>query len=94
MTDGAATLIVRAGNRVRRAECRAGDTILDALRRAEIDIPTQCEKAYCGSCMFQLVKGEISLRINDVLSAEDLAEGYRLACQGVAATPEVEIELL
>jgi 3-ketosteroid 9alpha-monooxygenase subunit B len=28
---------------------------------------------------------------NEVLEAEDLAEGYILACQSVALTPEVSI---
>jgi 3-ketosteroid 9alpha-monooxygenase subunit B len=28
---------------------------------------------------------------NEVLEAEDLAEGYILACQAVALTPEVSI---
>lgn len=87
-------IIVRQGNRSTRIDCDPGQTILDALRRAAIPIPTQCEKAYCGSCMYQLIRGTVELRINDVLSDSDLAEGYRLACQGIPMGTDVEIELL
>jgi 3-ketosteroid 9alpha-monooxygenase subunit B len=86
-------IIVRKGQRLFRANHRAGDTVLETLRRASIDITTQCEQAYCGSCIFELVRGEVELRLNSVLSEEDLASGMRLACQGVPRGAIVEIEI-
>lgn len=86
-----AEIIVHLGRRVLRAPHRPGDTVLETLRRAEIPIGTQCEQAYCGSCIFELRKGEVKLRLNDVLSERDLADGLRLACQGVPRGEEVEI---
>ncbi len=91
--EATTVLVVRHGRRVSNIPCRPGETILQTLRRANIHIPTQCERAYCGSCMFQLLQGEVVLRFNDVLSDADLAEGVRLACQGIATGPLVEIEL-
>jgi 3-ketosteroid 9alpha-monooxygenase subunit B len=87
-------IIVRIGNRIVRAPHRAGDSVLDTLRRAEIPISTQCEQAYCGTCIFQLLQGEVRLRVNDVLGEADLATGLRLACQGVPEGEIVEIELI
>ncbi|MDO9443195.1 MAG: 2Fe-2S iron-sulfur cluster-binding protein [Beijerinckiaceae bacterium] len=86
-------IIVHTTQGVRSARHRRGDTVLETLRKADIDIQTQCERAYCGSCIFQLIDGEIFLRINEVLSESDLADGMRLACQGVPEGDRVEIEL-
>jgi ferredoxin len=85
---------VRTGRQVKTAPYRQGDTVLETLRRAEIAMPSQCEQAYCGTCMFELVCGEVRLRLNQVLSEKDLTEGLRLACQGVPYGDVVEIQLL
>jgi hypothetical protein len=39
------------------------------------------------------VQGEVALRENHVLSDEDLASGYTLACQGVPSSAVCEIEV-
>ena len=85
---------VRTGRQVKTAPYRHGDTVLETLRRAEIAMASQCEQAYCGTCIFELVCGEVRLRLNQVLSEKDLAQGLRLACQGVPCGDIVEIELL
>ena len=38
-----------------------------------------------------VVAGEVEMAHNEVLEAEDLADGYILACQAVPLTPEVRI---
>ena len=86
-------IVVRIGHRVFRAPHLPGDTVLATLRRAGLPISTQCEQAYCGTCVFELRKGDVLLRHNDVLTEADLASGLRLACQGVPEGEIVEIEL-
>lgn len=86
-------ILVHVGRRILHAPHHRGDTVLETLRRAEIAIPTQCEQAYCGSCAFELLRGEVKLKLNDVLSEQDLSSGMRLACQGVPRGEIVEIEL-
>lgn len=86
-------ILVRKGHRVIRAPHRAGDTVLETLRRADIAIPTQCEQAYCGTCVIELLRGEVEMRVNTVLDEKDIASGMRLACQGVPRGEIVEIEI-
>jgi 3-ketosteroid 9alpha-monooxygenase subunit B len=45
----------------------------------------------CGACACQLTGGEVQMAHNEVLEDEDLADGYILACEAVALTPEVSI---
>ena len=74
-----------------------GPMVLDALIKIKNEIdPTltfrrSCREGICGACACQLTGGEVEMAHNEVLEAEDLAEGYILACQSVALTPEVSI---
>lgn len=87
------TIKVRTGLKRIEVSYQAGDTIVETLRRADVDIMTQCEQGYCGTCMVQVLKGEIEMRVNDALGEADLDDGMRLACQGEPRGDVVEIEL-
>jgi len=66
-------------------EVEKGTVLLDAIRKAGIRISCICGgEGECGTCRVILEKGEvrdISSRYERWLSAEEIAEGYRLACQ-------------
>ena len=87
-------VLVHLNGRTHRLRYHPGDTLLETMRRAGILTPFVCEQGLCGTCMARLVKGKVSLRENHVLSDDDLASGYTLACQGVPSSSECEIEVL
>jgi 3-ketosteroid 9alpha-monooxygenase subunit B len=87
----AATLEVRLDGQTRRLPWPAGTRMLDVLIDEGLDPPFSCREGVCGACACQLTGGEVGMAHNEVLEAEDLAEGYILACQAVALTPEVSI---
>lgn len=68
----------------RRGPCPDGGTLLDAARNLGVDLASVCGgSGSCGSCRVQLVAGTLApLTLNEEaeLSAEELAQGYRLAC--------------
>lgn len=88
-----AEIIVHLAGRTHRLAYRAGATLLDTMREAGLPAPFLCEQALCGTCMVRVVRGEVTLRENHVLGEDDLAHGYRLACQGVPVGPICEIEV-
>ncbi|MFD2740052.1 cytochrome P450/oxidoreductase [Sulfitobacter aestuarii] len=55
----------------------ADATMLDALRRAGIDVPSDCEEGLCGSCEVEVLEGEIDHR-DKVLSEGEKREGGRM----------------
>jgi len=69
----------------------AGVRMLDVLIDAGLDAPYSCRQGICGACACQLTGGEVEMAHNEVLEQADLDEGYILACQAVAVTPEVSI---
>lgn len=85
--------MVHLGGRTHRIAYEPGETLLEAMRRAGLSAPFLCEQAMCGTCMVRCLQGEVILRENHVLSEDDLAHGYRLACQGIAAGTICEIEI-
>ncbi|WP_062270591.1 ferredoxin--NADP reductase [Endozoicomonas arenosclerae] len=58
-----------------------GDTVLKSMLKAGIDAPFSCEEGMCGACMCEIEGGESQLGINEVLTDEELEEGWTLACQ-------------
>ena len=55
----------------------ADQTVLQALRGANIDIPSDCEEGLCGSCEAIVLDGDVDHR-DVVLSAPERAAGHRM----------------
>jgi ring-1,2-phenylacetyl-CoA epoxidase subunit PaaE len=71
---------------------RTGDeSILDAATRAGIDLPFSCKAGVCSTCRTKLVHGEVDMAQNYALEDWELAQGFILACQSRAKTPEIEL---
>lgn len=59
-------------------------TLLDFLRGKGIDAPFSCKEGACSACSCRILKGAVTMRNNQILEAEDLEEGWVLACQADA----------
>jgi len=72
----------------RRALCEPGLTILEIARRAGVQLAAVCGGVgTCGQCKVQIREGKVSTLSGteiEVLSASEIENGYRLACQAVA----------
>jgi 3-ketosteroid 9alpha-monooxygenase subunit B len=69
----------------------AGETLLETARRAGLSPPFSCEAGNCGTCMARLTEGTATMRNNDVLEEDELADGYILTCQAVPDTASVTV---
>jgi 3-ketosteroid 9alpha-monooxygenase subunit B len=87
----AATLRVTLDGEVRSLAWPAGVRMLDLLIDADLDPPYSCREGICGACACQLTDGKVDMASNEVLDDADLADGYILACQSVALSPEVSV---
>ncbi len=70
---------------------RPGTTLLEHLESKGIKAPYSCREGECSACALRLLEGEVTMRANDVLEEEDLADGIRLACQSEAASEKVKV---
>jgi len=68
-----------------------GETLLETARRAGLEPPFSCEAGNCGTCMAKLEEGHATMRVNDALEDDEVAEGYILTCQGVPDTASITV---
>jgi 3-ketosteroid 9alpha-monooxygenase subunit B len=86
-----ATLEVSLDGQTRQLPWPPGTRMLDVLIDSGLDPPFSCREGICGACACQLTAGEVEMAHNEVLETEDVADGYILACQALALTPQVSI---
>jgi 3-ketosteroid 9alpha-monooxygenase subunit B len=84
-------LSVELDGEVRILDWQRERTLLDTLLAAKLAAPYSCREGKCSACICKVVQGKVSMQRNAVLTAEDLAEGYVLACQALPETSSVHV---
>jgi ferredoxin-NADP reductase len=69
-----------------------GDTVLETARRAGLRPPFSCEAGNCATCMALVKDGAATLRANNALTDDELAEGWILTCQALPNTPTLTVD--
>ena len=78
----------------RQVEFRLSDpSILDAARRAGLDVPYACKAGVCSTCKGKLLEGEVRMDRNFALSGAEVAMGFVLCCQAHPTSAKVTITL-
>ncbi len=67
-------------------------SILENARAAGMPAPFACKAGVCATCRAKLVAGEVTMKANYGLSAEEVAQGYVLTCQAVPLTASVVLD--
>lgn len=68
-----------------------GTKLLEHLESKGIKAPYSCREGECSACAVRLLEGEVKMLHNDVLDADDIADGIRLGCQAVPVTDAVKV---
>ena len=56
-------------------------SILDAALKQDVDAPYSCQGGICSSCIARVTEGEATMRQNNILTDNEVAEGLILTCQ-------------
>ncbi len=70
----------------------SGDTVLETARRASVATPSSCEAGSCATCMAFLHEGTVAMRVNDVLTPDEVEEGWVLTCQAMPTSSSLTVE--
>lgn len=68
-----------------------GETVLDAGRRAGLDLPWSCHAGVCATCRAK-VTGAVEMAVNHSLEPWELEAGYRLTCQSRAVSDDLVVD--
>lgn len=85
------TITITLDGRTARIDRVPGITLLQHARRAGLTPPFSCESGNCATCIGHLTAGEVTMRVNDALDEEEVAEGWVLTCQSDPVTPDVSV---
>jgi 3-ketosteroid 9alpha-monooxygenase subunit B len=69
-----------------------GVPLLQHLLSKGVDAPFSCRNGECGACIFRLLSGTVEMGHNDILDSDEIADGYRLACQAVPVSESITID--
>ena len=66
-------------------------TILDSAIENNIDAPYSCQGGICSTCLAKINKGSVEMDNNQILTDDEVEDGYILTCQARITSDEVEI---
>lgn len=67
-------------------------SILDAALKQDVDAPYSCQGGICSSCIARVTEGEATMRQNNILTDNEVAEGLILTCQAHPTTANVVVD--
>ncbi len=66
--------------------------VLDVALENDIDVPYSCQGGICSSCMARITEGKAEMSKNQILTDEEIEEGFVLTCQAHPTTPTLKID--
>jgi ferredoxin len=85
------SVTITVGSRTETVPQRGRSTILESARSGGLPAPSSCEAGHCATCMAQVIEGRVEMAQNDILTAEEVAEGWVLTCQAVPVSSAVRV---
>jgi ferredoxin-NADP reductase/DMSO/TMAO reductase YedYZ heme-binding membrane subunit len=73
------------------AEVSGEKTILEAAEDSGVGIPFECRSGICGQCKTRVLRGSVTMDVQDALTTADRRRGLILACQA-RATRDVALD--
>ena len=70
----------------------SGEVLLDAMEQAGLQPPGACRSGICSACKCRVVAGSVTMRSNQVLSEQQVRQGWTLACQAEPSSAELQVE--
>jgi len=89
--DQPATAVVHLDGKIQTVSWPRAEKLLDVLLEQGLEAPFSCREGHCGACAVTVTNGEVEMEVNDVLEADDLAEGLILACQARPLSDSIEV---
>ncbi|HKJ25105.1 MAG TPA: ferredoxin--NADP reductase [Myxococcota bacterium] len=86
------SVVIRLDGQKRTVAYTSGESILHTARRAGLKPRSACLAGNCGTCIALLVEGEVTMRANNALDADEIEEGYILTCQAMPTSREVVVD--
>ena len=87
-----ATLIVTLDDEEFEFSMSTGKSVLEAALENNLDAPFSCQGGICSTCIAKIKEGTAHMRKNEILTDEEIAEGFILTCQAQVSSKVLVID--
>lgn len=85
------TVEVQLDDQTTNLDWPSNNKMLDVFLDSGLDAPFSCREGNCSACACILLEGEVKMENNNILEAEDIADGIILACQSLPVSDHVRV---
>ena len=90
--EGVELTIIDGGKEFHFTMTKEYDNILDAALGAGADLPFACKGGVCSTCKCKVLEGEVEMKVNYALEADELAQDFVLSCQSVPVSEKIKVD--
>ncbi len=91
-TDGATAVTITVDDEEFTFSMDRKSVVLDVALENDIDVPYSCQGGICSSCMARITEGKAEMSKNQILTDEEIEEGFVLTCQAHPTTPTLKVD--
>jgi ring-1,2-phenylacetyl-CoA epoxidase subunit PaaE len=91
-SNGKSNITILVDEEETTLEMSQKQTILDAALANDIDVPYSCQGGVCSSCICRLTEGTATMRQNNILTDNEVAEGLILSCQAEPTSTTIKVD--
>ncbi len=67
-------------------------SLLDIALANTVDAPYSCQGGICSTCIARIKKGSVKMETNQILTDEEIKEGFILTCQAIPTSNSILID--
>ncbi|WP_298499170.1 ferredoxin--NADP reductase [uncultured Algibacter sp.] len=91
-SSGKTKITITVDDETTTFEMSQKQTVLEAALDEDLDAPYSCQGGICSSCLARITEGEATMRQNNILTENEVAEGLILTCQAHPTTPTIAVD--
>ncbi|APG60821.1 ferredoxin--NADP reductase [Christiangramia salexigens] len=91
-TDGNTAVTITVDDEEYSFSMDRSAVVLDIALENDIDVPYSCQGGICSSCMARITEGKAEMSKNQILTDDEIEEGFILTCQAHPTTPTLKVD--
>ena len=91
-SNGKSNITILVDEEETTLEMSQKQTILEAALANDLDVPYSCQGGVCSSCICRVTEGSATMRQNNILTDNEVAEGLILSCQAEPTSTTIKVD--
>lgn len=92
VTDGTTSITVIVDDEEKTFTMSQQQSVLEAALEQDLDAPYSCQGGICSSCLARVKEGKATMRQNNILTDNEVAEGLILTCQAHPVSAKIIVD--